>query len=508
MIARLVALIAAIAATVLALLPAAAESSKAGRFTRNGREARGARMAFVRTQVRVQQIAVKRLIQATNTAPPPLQPPRLLVLHRSALDTPGYIFVAPKPTTPGQQQGPEIVDDRGRPVWFEPISNGEEADDFRVQSYGGKPVLTWWQGTNFGGVSQGVDYIANSSYHLIATVHAGNGLNADGHEFLLTPQGTALITSYHEVPYDLSSVGGPKDGQVVDGVAQEIDLATGHVLFEWHSLDHVPISDSYLPLQSPYDYFHINAVNIDNDGNLLISGRGTWTVYKVNRHSGQILWRLGGKRSDFVLGPGAAFTGQHNPIAAGENTIRLFDNGNDATTTVRSDSRVIWIHLDPQAKTATLSKAIEHSQHPYAQSQGNAQALTNENTFVGWGSYGRISEFDPQGNLLFDASVPGGSYRGYRFEWNGQPDAPPIATAHRSGRRRTTVHAIWNGATAVARWRILAGTTAAKLVPARTVRWNGLDTTVKIVGLPKVVEVAALDSGGRLIGTSKAVRVH
>ena len=142
----------------------------------------------------------------------------------------------------------------------------------------------------------------------------------------MTPQGTALITIYHGVPYDLSSVGGPKDGTVVDGIVQEIDVATGRVLFEWHSLDHVPLDESYLPVNwdpDSYDYFHINAVNLDDDGNLLISGRHTWTIYKVDRQNGGILWRLGGKRSDFALGPGARFAWQHNPLPAGPSTIRI-----------------------------------------------------------------------------------------------------------------------------------------------------------------------------------------
>ncbi len=238
---------------------------------------------------------------------------------------------------------------------------------------------------------------------------------------LSDPQRTRGGTSYDKVAFDLSPAGGPADGQIVDGVVQEIDVASGRVLFEWHSLGHVPLSDSYLPVQSPYDYFHINAVNIDTDGNLLISCRGTWTVYKVERHSGQIIWRLGGRRSDFKLGPGGAFTGQHNALAAGENTVRIFDNGNDGTTRTEPESRVIWIHVDPQSKTATLEKAIQHPQHLYATSQGNAQALANGDTFVGWGSDGRISEFDPQGDLLFNAGVPGATYRGYRFEWSGRP---------------------------------------------------------------------------------------
>jgi hypothetical protein len=337
-------------------------------------------------------------------------------------------------------------------------------------------------------------------------VHAGNGLNADGHEFLLTPQGTALIASWHEVPYDLSPIGGPSDGQVIDGVVQEIDVATGKVLFEWHSLDHVPLSESYSPVGSPYNYFVLNAVNLDTDGNLLISGRSTWTIYKVDRHSGQILWRLGGKRSDFSLGPGAAFTGQHNAIAAGENTLRIFDNGNDGTTQVRPAARVIWIHLDTQNRTAMLVKTLEHPEHVDVEFEGNAQGLTNGDTFVGWGTAERISEFDQRGNLLFDASVAGGTYRAYRFLWSGQPNTLPTATAHRSGRRRTTVHAIWNGATTVATWRILGGRTAKKLVPLRMVAWNGLDTAAMINRRVNVVEVVPLDAAGHALAASKPVR--
>ena len=135
-------------------------------------------------------------MRATTALSPALRPPRLEAVRRSSSAAPGYIFIAPKQ---GQTaEGPEIVDGQGRPVWFHP---GGEASDFRVQRYRGKPVLTWYEG--------GVGYIADSSYHAVATVHAGNGFDLDGHEFALTPEGTALITIAHGVPYDLSSVGGP-----------------------------------------------------------------------------------------------------------------------------------------------------------------------------------------------------------------------------------------------------------------------------------------------------------
>jgi Arylsulfotransferase (ASST) len=367
-------------------------------------------------------------------------------------------------------------------------------------------VLTWWQGSASLGRGSGVDYVVDSSYRIIATVRAGNDLDADGHEFVLTPQGTALITIYRDVPYDLSSLGGSKDSEVIEGVVQEIDVQTGHVLFEWHSLDHVPLDESYVP-GTPYDYFHINAVNLDTDGNLLISGRHTWTVYKVDRHTGQIIWRLGGKRSDFRLGPGVRFAWQHNPLPAAENTIRLFDNEANGSGRVSPPSRVVWIYLDTNAKTATLVKAIAHPSALSAQSAGNAQALDNGDTFVGWGQLGRVSEFDPQGNLLFDANLPGAydTYRAYRAEWAGRPDTRPIATAWTNANGTTTVHAVWNGATEVAAWRILAGPAPSALAPVRTVRWNGLDTTVKIRGVPREVEAVALDVRGNVIGRSKRV---
>ena len=242
------------------------------------------------------------------------------------------------------------------------------------------------------------------------------------------------------------------------------------MLFEWHSLDHVPLSESQAPVPTsaatPYDYFHVNAVNLDEHGDLLIDARNTWTVYDVDRHSGKINWRLGGKASDFTLGPGVAFAWQHNPLPAGHDTIRLFDN--EAAPAVRQHSRVIWIHLDQRRKTATLVRSIEHPDGLLAGSQGNSQALDDGHTFVGWGATGRVSEFDEDGALLFDASVPTGwdTYRGYRAEWEGDPDADPVATAQHAG-ASTTVHAIWNGATDVSDWRVLAGPDASSLVAGR-----------------------------------------
>jgi Arylsulfotransferase (ASST) len=215
----------------------------------------------------------------------------------------------------------------------------------------------------------------------------------------------------------------------------------------------------------------------------------------------------GGLHLGRLASPGVHFAWQHNPLPAGENTIRLFDNESNGSNTVSPPTRVIWIHLDTAAATATLVRAISHPAGILVTSQGNAQALDTGNTFVGWGDRGRVSEFDPQGNLLFDAVLTktADTYRAYRSVWSGQPDTQPTATARTNRNGTTTVHAIWNGATQVASWRVLAGSAANKLRPVRTAPWNGLDTTLTIKGIPSQVKVVALDPNGAVIGTSKPV---
>ncbi len=450
-----------------------------------------------------------------SAVPPPLAPTPITILQsKPGLDR-GLIFVAPK-TAPaaGLQQGPEIIDNQGRPIWFRPVPAGDQGANFRVQTYRGQPVLTWWQGQNAPsgpGAGQGVDYVLDANYHQIAIVSAGNGLFADLHEFRITPRGTAFITVYNTIPYDLSSVGGPADGQVVDGIAQEIDIATGAVVFEWHSLDHVGLDESEAPVPTtaatPYDYFHINAVNWDEDGNVIIDSRNAWTTYKVDHRSGQVLWRLGGKKSSFALGDGVAFAWQHDPEPVDQTTLRIFDN--EAAPAVRTTSRVIWVKRDPFRHTAALIRSIVHPDGLQAVSQGNAQALDNDHTFVGWGATGRFSEFDGAGQLLFDANVPVGydTYRAYRNVWHATPEGAPTATAQRNSDGTVTVHAIWNGATDVKRWTVIGGGQPGKLWPLGGADWNGLDTTVSLTTDASQVAVVAEDAAGRLVGRSVPVGV-
>jgi hypothetical protein len=456
-------------------------------------------------------------LTAPPPAPAPLAPPPITVLTSKPGVERGLIFVAPK-TTPSAaiQQGPEIIDDQGRPVWFQAVGPTQQAANFRVQEYRGERVLTWWQGSNSPsgpGEGQGVNYVYDHAYRQIAVVAAGNGYQADLHEFRITPRGTAFITIYNHIPYDLSSVGGPADGIVVDGVAQEVDVATGRVVWEWHSIEHVPLSESQVAAPtSPtasYDYFHINAVNWDEDGNVIIDSRNTWTIYKVDYRSKEILWKEGGKDSTFALGAGVETAWQHDPEAVDRSTVRIFDN--EAAPSVLPYSRVIWVRHDRRAETATLVKEIIHPDKIQAGSQGNAQGLDRDHTFVGWGATGRFSEFDERGNLLFDASVPsvGGwdTYRAYRFTWHGEPETRPTATAQRNADGSVTVHAIWNGATDVARWVVVGGSGPFALWPLGDAEWNGLDTTIPVKTDDKQIAVVALGRYDQPLGRSAPVTV-
>jgi len=370
----------------------------------------------------------------TSSAAAPTAPPPVSILTPADHLGPGDIFITPTGDSATYANGTEIIDRRGDVVWFHAIPQGQTASDFRPQTYRGQRVLTWWQGTGLGGLSSGTDYIYNDHYQPVATVNAGNGLSADGHEFLIAPQNTALILSYATATANLTSIGGPADQTVINGVVQEIDIPTGRVLWQWNSADHVPFSQSEQPLpasaSTPWDWFHVNAVHIDTDGNLLIDARDTWTTYKVNPHTGAIIWQLGGKASSFKLAAapgqtlddaGEIFAWQHDPEAIGNDTYTFFDNESSGTPLL-STSRAITVKLDERDRVATLVASDDQPEGLVAPSQGNAQTTFDGNLFVGWGALPYISAFNPAGQLIFNAQFPTGvnTYRAYLDRWPGR----------------------------------------------------------------------------------------
>jgi hypothetical protein len=440
---------------------------------------------------------------------PGLNPPMLRVTTNAAPPS-GDFFVAPKAGE--SDQGPMILDGAGRLVWFKALPGDQQAFDFRAQAYRGQPVLTWWQGRveTFHGIGEGVIY--DTAYRQIARVRAGNGYTADLHEFLLTPRGTAYLTIYAPVPWNLSRVGGPRRGTVYDGIVQEVDIATGAVLFEWHSLGRVPIIDAYTAVPptaaTGFDYFHVNSVDEEPDGDLLISGRHTQTLYEVKRATGRIVWRVGGKRSSFRMGHLTHFHWQHDARRQPDGTITLFDN-QAGQIVPGHQSRALTIRVDPAAKTVTGVRQIHHPGGVLATSQGNAQTLPNGDTVVGWG--GRIpffSEFDPNRRLVFDARFLARdveTYRAFRLPWAARPATrPAVAAVTRGG--RTTVYATWNGATDVASWSVLAGPNRGALRRRALVRRDFFETAVRLPSAARWVAVRALDAAGGALASSRAVR--
>jgi len=399
-----------------------------------------------------------------------------------------------------------ILDDRGQLVWFEKYVT---ARDFKVQHYRGRPVLTWWEGSVVAGHGVGEYVIFDDSYREIARFRAGNDYPGDLHEFLITPDDTALLTAYAAVPADLSSVGGVEYGSAWDGITQEIDIETGEVLFEWHSLDHVGPEESYVhPPADPdfvYDYFHINSIDVDHDDNLLISARNTSAVYKVDRGSGEVLWRLGGKRSDFEMGDCTRTYWQHDARRQEDGTITIFDNA--AHPQVHEQSRAIQLRLDEEEMSAVLLREYTSPEKILATSQGNAQLLSNGNVLVGWGSEPFVSEFSGDGGLLLNAGFPPEceSYRAFRFSWSGHPTDAPVLTVGQRSSNRVTLYASWNGSTEVTAWEVLTGPRPNRLEPLGAVPRDGFETAMLAQTRDPYVAVRARDSSGEILGTSLPV---
>jgi hypothetical protein len=441
---------------------------------------------------------------------PDLVPPAVKFLRRAAGAGSDDIFLTPQ--FGPLQNGPEILGPDGRLVWFNTVPWGDTAANLQVQQYRGRSVLTWWQGYTDAGVGIGQDVIYDGSYSPVATLGGANGLKPDLHEFQITPRGSALITAYFPVVWNVSSGHRITHAVVFDSVVQEIDIPTGLVLFQWDSLDHVPLTDSYQPAPSrgsrnPFDYFHIDSIQLDDDGNLLISSRNTWAVYKLSHRTGAVLWTLGGKRSSFRMGPGTSFAFQHDVRSAApdDKLIMLFDDG-AGLPAVHKASRGVELALDIRRRTARLVAQWRHAPPLLAEFEGNVQQLPNGDHVVGWGQQPYFTDYGRGGRPILDARFVGdtSSYRAYRFPWTGAPAAPPAIVATNST-QATTLFVSWNGATNVASWRVLAGGSAAAMQTVETVPDTSFETAIAIP-TASYVAVQALDGNGQTLASSATVQ--
>jgi Arylsulfotransferase (ASST) len=437
---------------------------------------------------------------------PDLAPAAIRITANSSHTASGDLFLEPQSSP--VQDGPEIRNWRGTLLWYKVMPKNEYVSDFRPQTLDGHTVLTWWQGFVNNGVGAGEDVIANDKYQTIAVLQGADGTHPDLHEFQISRRGTALVTSYYPIWWNESAAGGPSRATLDDSIVQEIDIPTGNVLFEWNAADHVPVSDSYQkPFQNvhhPWDFFHVNSIQELPDGNLVIGSRNTWAAYKINRHTGAIMWRLGGKHSSFSMGSGAGFAYEHDVRLLPHYLVTMFDDG-AGPPVIHRQSRLLGLRLDFKHMRASLVFSDDHSPSIVSYFEGSTQALSNGDYFAGWGSDPHFSEFNSRGQLIFDAHFVASAFhnRAYRFRWNATPNTLPAVAASTSG-HTTTVWASWNGATGVGGWRVLAGSSPSGLRTVKTTGSSGFETAISI-GAASYVAVVALDSRGHPISQQSTV---
>ncbi len=449
---------------------------------------------------------------------PDLLPPVMDITTPAAGTDDGYIFLTAN--VPNGQVGLTILDNDGEYIWFQPTDTAvDHIYDFRAQEYQGQPVLTWVEGASPIGYAFAHYVIADTSYQTLFELQVGNGFpGGDVHELRLTDRGTALVILYHPVEWDLSPVGGSRYARVIDNIVQELEVETGRVLFEWHSLDHIGVEESmrdYDPsgvgavFNDPFDYFHLNSITVGPDGNLIISARHSFGIYKIGYPNGELIWRLNGSQSDFVMGPGTEFAWQHDAHLFEDGVLTLFDNAEsnqDLDGVVASRGMVLAI--DEVAMTANLTQEYLHPTDILSVSQGNMQTLPNGNRFIGWGSAPVFSEFTDAGDLIFNGRFPKGanSYRAYRMPWTGEPTEPPAIAVDAAADGSLTVYASWNGATEVASWRVMGGASATNLVEIGSGERDGFETAIPVDASVAFVAVEALDATGNILGASEAIQ--
>jgi len=370
------------------------------------------------------------------------------------------------------------------------------------------------------GHSAGVVRFFDNTYTQVATDFgaAGDLRGPDIHE-LNTPDWesgeTFLQDIYEKRAINLTEYDGPEDGYILDGCFQEIEIATKSVAFQWCALEHIPIWHTYTYLQhdgqknyttpitangsynGPWDWMHFNAVSKNEEGDYVISARHHNTIYKIAGKNnnmgltpGEIMWRLGGKFSDFKMD--FNFSRQHTvkfvSTSKEETVISFYNNAYDGLAYTARYSEGQLVTLNNKTMVATLTQSYPDPLEELSVSQGSVQLQDNGNVVVSWGNRARFSEFTKAGKLLYHAKFLGGveSFRVWKFPWKGYPKWAPklLAYAHNAS---APLHAYvsWNGATEVKAWRfhVSESTSHGPWKTLATVPKSGFETFVNFTAL-------------------------
>lgn len=348
------------------------------------------------------------------------------------------------------------------------------------------------------------------------------------------PEGTALMTVYQIVDHDLTSVGKNTKGPIWDCLIQEVDIETGELVFQWRAADHLDVSDSYRdigsdgePGGSAWDWFHINSIDKDLDGNYIVSSRYTHSVYKIDGKTGEVLWVLGGKVNmfkDLSGGEATNFGFQHDARWANDFTeITIFDNTADGP---KSKPRGIRLAIDEDALTVKLITEYRNTHEVPAASQGSLQDLDNGNVLLGYGFTGAFAEFAHDGTPLCDSHFQpsthfgsGGvqSYRVLKYNWRGMPSTNPDLAVAEDSLGLWRAYVSWNGATEVAQW-VLQGSNDDEAVEdwPQGHEWTTLEASPRVsfetaftldADHPRYLRVVAVDSMANILAATRPIDV-
>jgi hypothetical protein len=289
-----------------------------------------------------------------------------------------------------------IIDNYGTPVFFrkmnKPTSSVRLLHDGRIAYLNGIPRKL---------------FILNDMLEVTDTL-AISGFKPNGHDWDVGEDGEILLMGEAASVVDMSKFveGGDSLAEKLDLVVQEFDLEL-NLVSSWNSADHFEVTDGnenspYLDFtEKQIDYVHANGISIDSDTSFLISCRHMDEITKVDRRTGEIIWRLGGKQNQFqFVNDDLRFSHQHSIRALPNGNILLFDNGNLRAPQLSS---AVEYSIDEKNKIATLERRFYRNPAVYSNHQGTTQRVHNGNTIVNWGPYWpSFTEFNADGTTALE----------------------------------------------------------------------------------------------------------
>jgi hypothetical protein len=445
------------------------------------------------------------------------------------VDPADRVFISPRGTAVGQIAPMVFNSDDLSLVWSDP--SYKTTFGVRVQEYNNSDYITFWRGAiKSAGYGSGsyimLDHNYNVAYNLTTKSLTVGG---DIHEIELTDEGTALMSAYEPMEYDLTAYN-ISNGWLADSFFEEIDIATNNLIFSWRASEHIALNASYadpgatgISQDNPYDFFHINSIEKDDSGNYLISARHTHGIYYINGTNGDIIWTMGGKDNQFEDksdGQATNFAWQHDARWRNTNLteMTLFDNGAADWVKTENETRGLWLNIDYDDMSVTLKQDYISPEGILSISQGSVQVLSNGNVFMGYGSNGAFIEYTNDGKAIWDVQfgIIGNSsvqsYRAYKQNWQGFPGWNPSISAAGNGTDNTTVYMSWNGATEIKQWAILASNSSSSLATAdnlwKNVTKTGFETNVTVGTNARYIRAAALNADGEVLGATGIVDVN